>query len=173
MNVYITIGGQGSRMKQISPIDKHLLYYKDKQIINHILNIFPEAKILGKEKTANRKETLESIKNESDCLIIDCDIIPLGINFTDFDEDVVYAFVSDKNKYGSIISHEGKLLQSNEKENIGKVKCSGAYYIKSMKKLLDSMTDVNSIASGMTNAKIIMENTFIRLGDIEDYYEAI
>jgi hypothetical protein len=35
------------------------------------------------------------------------------------------------------------------------------------------MKDDNSIASGMIGAKAIKETTFIRLGDVEDYYEAL
>ena len=45
MNIYVTIGGQGTRLKCLSPKDKHLLYFKNKKIIDWILEIVPEAKI--------------------------------------------------------------------------------------------------------------------------------
>ena len=58
-------------------------------------------------------------------------------------------------------------------ENISNVKCSGVYFVKSVSELLKNMTDDNSIASGMIGAKTIKETTFIRLGDVEDYFEAL
>jgi len=173
MNVYITIGGQGSRMKQISPVDKHLLYYKNKRIIEHLTDIFPSATIIGHKKTANRKETLEQIRHQTNCLIVDCDIIPVGISLKEPADDMIFVFESAKNKYGSVIVANNKLQQVSEKENISNIKCSGAYYVKSMASLLDAMTDVNSIASGMIGATTKKESTFIRLGDVEDYYEAL
>jgi hypothetical protein len=65
------------------------------------------------------------------------------------------------------------LKEISEKENISNLKCSGLYFVKSMEKLLSSMKDDNSIASGMIGARAIKETTFIRLGDVEDYYEAL
>lgn len=173
MNVYITIGGQGSRMKQISPVDKHLLYYKNKRIIEHLIEIFPTAKIIGNKKTANRKETLEQVRHEQNCLIVDCDIIPVGISTKDLSEDSIFVFETAKSKYGSVVLDGNKLVRADEKENISNIKCSGAYYVKSVDVLLNAMTDVNSIASGMIGATAIKENTFIRLGDVEDYFEAL
>ena len=41
-----------------------------------------------------------------------------------------------------------------------------------MENTLNKMQD-NSIASGIIGAKCIVENTFVRLGDLEDYMEAI
>ena len=35
------------------------------------------------------------------------------------------------------------------------------------------MTDDNSIVSGMSGASVIFENTFLRLGDIDDYFYSI
>jgi hypothetical protein len=42
-----------------------------------------------------------------------------------------------------------------------------------MSDMLHKMQDDNSIASGMLGAKAVYEDTFIRLGDVEDYYEAL
>jgi hypothetical protein len=60
------------------------------------MEIFPTAKLLGNKKTGSRRETLEEIKNQKDCLIIDCDIIPRGFVHPKFAEDTIYFFESDK-----------------------------------------------------------------------------
>lgn len=177
INPYITIGGIGSRLKDISLNEKYNLYYYHKKIIEYIFDIIPEAKIIGKIKTNNRIETLQQIpiSDRNNILIIDCDIIPFNFNFTqiDINNDCVYAFYSKKNKYGSLIVDNNILVQSDEQNNISNIKCSGVYFCKDLNKTINNMTDKNSIVSGMIGAKIIMENTFKRLGDIEDYYEAI
>ena len=173
MNIYITIGGQGTRLKSISPIDKHLLYFGAKTIAEQIMEIFPTAKLLGNKKTNSRRETLEEIKNQKDCLIVDCDIIPYGFVQTQLVEDTIYFFESEKNKYGSILLNNNLLEKVSEKQNISNFKCSGLYFVKSVERLLSSMKDDNSIASGMIGAKAIKETTFIRVGDVEDYYEAL
>ena len=46
-------------------------------------------------------------------------------------------------------------------------------FVKSIKKLLGDMINCDSLASGMVGSNTIKEDTFIRLGDIEDYFEAI
>lgn len=175
INEIITIGGLGSRLKNISTSEKYNLYYKNKKIIEHILEIFPSAKIIGHQKTKNRKETLCQIQNTHNVLIIDCDIIPFNFNYKDIDYNYnnIYAFTTNKQKYGSIIVKNNKLIKTNEQISISNIKCSGLYFCKDLKKTISDMTDPNSIASGMIGAKIIMENTFKRFGDIEDYYEAI
>jgi hypothetical protein len=60
-----------------------------------------------------------------------------------------------------------------ERDNVSSLKCSGMYFVKSIDRLLNSMTDDNSVASGMIGARVIEEDTFIRVGDVEDYYEAL
>jgi hypothetical protein len=169
---YVTIGGQGLRMKAISPKEKHLLYYKNRRIIDWILHLIPDAKLLGATKTLSRKHTLQEIKNEKNVVIIDCDIIPFGIDLTKIDFNSVYVFNSDKKKYGSVIVENNIIKESNEKENISNIKCSGIYCVKDIDILLKNMED-NSIVSGMIGAKAIYENTFKRFGDVEDYYESI
>ena len=160
-------------MKEISPFDKQFIYYRDKRIIEHIFQIFPDANLLGDNKTNSRRETLQEIAHEQDCLIVDCDIIPVGLPELQFDGDTLFYFNSDKLKYGSILIEDGKLLAVDEKNSISKNKCSGIYFVKSMSRLLEQMKDDNSLASGMIGAKVIQENTFIKLGDVEDYYEAL
>lgn len=173
MKIFVTIGGSGTRMKEISPFDKQFIYYREKRIIEHIFQIFPYANLLGDNKTNSRRETLQEIANEEDCLIVDCDIIPVGLPDLQFDGDTLFYFNSDKPKYGSILIEDGKLLAVDEKNSISKNKCSGIYFVKSMSRLLEQMKDDNSLASGMIGAKVIQENTFIKLGDVEDYYEAL
>lgn len=173
MKIFVTIGGSGTRMKEISPFDKQFIYYREKRIIEHIFQIFPYANLLGDNKTNSRRETLQEIANEEDCLIVDCDIIPFGLPDLQFDGDTLFYFNSDKPKYGSILIEDDKLLAVDEKNSISKNKCSGIYFVKSMSRLLEQMKDDNSLASGMIGAKVIQENTFIKLGDVEDYYEAL
>ena len=175
MHLYITIGGSGSRLKKISPKDKHLLYWRDKRIIDWILEIIPNAKIIGTQKTTSRIETLNEITEKENILIIDCDIIPfqLNINNIDTSSDCVFVFNSTKNKYGSIKHLNNKIIESSETNNFSHTKCSGIYFIKNLSHTTSHMTDKNSIVSGMLGASIIYENSFIRLGDIEDYMEAI
>jgi hypothetical protein len=172
---YITIGGVGSRLKNISSLEKYNLYYKDQKIIDHILDIVPEAKIIGHKKTKSRKDTLLQISDIDNVLIIDCDIIPLGFNYKDLDleTDNIYTFVSNKNKYGSIILNNNCVSKISEQYNISNIKCSGVYFCKNLKHTINHMTDDNSIASGMIGSRVIMENTFKRFGDIEDYYESL
>ena len=173
MEVYVTIGGQGTRLKAISPLDKQNLYYKDKKIIDWIFQIVPTAQLLGNKKTKSRKETLLEIENKKDIVIIDCDIIPFGFIPHEFSNNTVYVFESSKLKYGSVIIKDNKIVESDEKNSISRIKCSGIYCIKNVKDLLESMKNDNSLVSGMIGADVILENTFMRFGDVEDYYESI
>jgi len=173
VNIYVTIGGQGSRLKTLSPVDKQLLYLGDKRIIERILDVFPTAKLLGDKKTNSRKETLQALAGQTDCLIIDCDVIPVGCDVSNLTNDTIFCFSSNKQKYGSIVLHNGYVASVDERNSVSKTKCSGAYYVKSIDRLLASMTDDNSIASGMIGAHAVYEDTFIRVGDVEDYYEAL
>ncbi len=174
MNIYVTIGGQGTRLKSLSPKDKHTLYFKNKRIIDWILEIVPQAKLLGSKKTKSRKETLSEIRHEKHVLIIDCDIIPFGfsLDMIDTECDNIFVFKSKRNKWGSAKIKDDILIGCDEKNNISNHKCSGIYYIKDMEKTLKKMSD-NSIASGIIGAKIIIEDSFVRLGDVEDYMKAI
>lgn len=176
MKSYITIGGIGSRLKNISPKDKHLLYYKDKRIIEWIQDIIPGSVIVGHKKTNNRIETLKQIDNCENILIIDCDIIPFGFKKSLITEetDAVFVFQSTKNKWGSVaIDENEKIIESSETSSISNIKCSGIYFIKNLHNTIQKMTNPNSIVSGMVGSNIIYEDTFLRLGDVEDYASAI
>lgn len=172
---YVTIGGCGTRLKGLSPKDKHLLYYKNYRIIDWIKTIVPDINVIGEQKTSSRKETLSLIPIKNNVLIIDCDIIPFGFNLESLfiDNDCVFAFHSIKNKYGSIIVENGKVVSCSETNSISNTKCSGIYFLKDLEKTLSSMVDNNSIISGMIGASVILEDTFLRLGDVEDYLESI
>lgn len=176
MHCYITVGGSGTRLKGISPKDKHLLYYKNYRIIEWIQKIIYPSNIIGIEKTANRKETLSLIPELEDILIVDCDIIPFGFDKTiiDLNQDCVFVFRSNKNKYGSVITDDNdKIIKTSEDANISNIKCSGIYFIKNLKLTISQMTTPNSIVSGMIGAKCIHEDTFMRFGDAEDYLESV
>lgn len=176
MNIYITIGGQGTRLKGISPKDKHLLYFKNKRIIDWIIDIFPNAKTIGDKKTNSRRETLTLIPENNNILIIDCDIIPFGLDLSSIDTsgDCVVLFKSDYSKYSSVILDDNnKIYTSNENNNISSIKCSGVYFLKDLQTTLGKMNNDNSIVSGMVGASTIFENTFLRFGDIEDYFLSI
>ncbi len=173
MKTYITVGGQGTRMKSLSPSEKHQLYYGDKKILEHLFDIFPNAILVGDKKTKSRKETLKELQGEEDCLIVDCDVIPYGCQQEPFNKDTIYAFNSEKNKYCSLLESNGLLSNAFENESITNIKASGVYFVKSIDLLLERMVDENSLASGMISADIKKEDTFIRVGDVEDYYEAL
>lgn len=175
MKPYITIGGIGSRMKSLSPVDKHLLFYQNQRIIDWIQQIIPNTTVIGHNKTTSRKDTLRLIKHRQNVLIIDCDIIPFNFNNYTIclEKDCCFTFYSNKQKYGSVIvDSNGLVCSSSEKDNISNIKCSGVYYIKDLNKLLDTMDD-NSIVSAMNGALSIREDTFKRFGDVEDYMESI
>lgn len=173
MNVYITIGGQGSRLKTLSPVDKYLLHLGDKTILQHIYDVFPDAQLVGHKKTTSRRNTLEELRGKTDCLIVDCDLVPRGFVPFNTDRDTIWGFVTNKNKYCSLVLQNGLVSAALERDNVSSLKCSGMYFVKSIDRLLSSMTDDNSVASGMIGARVIEEDTFIRVGDVEDYYEAL
>lgn len=170
---YITIGGLGTRMKYLSPVDKHLLYWKDKRIITWIQEIIPSAKIIGNNKTNSRKETLFELENVKNVCIVDCDIIPFGLENMNFYENTVVCFKSHKGKYGSLQLLENRIVSASETENISNIKCSGVYFVEDMNKLLDSMIDPNSVVSGMIGSHVLFEETFMKLGDPQDYFESL
>ena len=173
--IVITANGKGERMKCLSPKPKHHLYYKDKKIIDHLKILFPEAEIIEGKPSESRRETLEYIRDYTDCLIIDCDIIPSKIDFQN--EDFLYYFTSNKDKYGSLDINEDvyggpRVMRASETKSISQNKCSGVYFVKSVSELLDRMK-TDSIAEAMIGAKAIKEDSFIKLGDPQDYYEAL
>jgi len=160
-------------MKQISPVDKHLLYWYDKRIVEWIQGIIPEIEIVGTEKTPNRMETLKQISHYTDTCVVDCDIIPFGIETIPFTDNTLLCFCSDKNKYGSVIVDTGKVMDVQENENTSRFKCSGVYFVQSVADTINKMKNPNSIGSAMIGADAMLEKTFKRMGDIEDYFEAL
>lgn len=169
--VVITANGQGERMKGLSSSPKHHLYYKDKRIIDHLLDRFPGAEVLEGKPSNSRKESLEYLRGYEDCLIVDCDIIPSYFE-VDTSEDFIYYFKSDKEKYSSLNISFGRVIDASEKTNTSPFKSSGVYFVKSVNDLLERMK-TDSIAEAMIGAKAIQENDFIKLGDPQDYYEAL
>ena len=140
--------------------------------------------------TESRKHSLELIRDLKNVLIVDCDVIPVfaAESFVDptpkirrnFDamvelqKDAIWCFESDNPKYGGLeISETGTLSASKERGNGHKYRASGLYFLKDVGATVDRMTDQNSIASGMIGARMIFENTFIRVGDPEDYLNAL
>lgn len=174
MNVVITANGKGERMKGLSPLPKHELYFGDKKIIDHLLEVFPGARVLQNLPSNSRKETLEYIKDLEDCLIVDCDIIPEKekIHLIPVYEDFLFSFKSNKEKYSSIIVEYGRVTRASETTKISNTHCSGIYFVKSVAALLERMK-TDSIAEAMIGAKVIEENYIYKLGDPQDYYEAL
>lgn len=175
MKVVITANGKGERMKGLSPLPKHELYFGDKKIIDHLLEVFPGAEVLTGFESNSRRETMERIKDYEDCLIVDCDIIipTTGLHVQPTVKNWVYYFESNKEKYSSIVLDGNYIDQASETKSISQKKCSGLYYVRAVNELLERMTDDNSIVSGMYNALAIPETYIIKLGDPEDYYEAL
>jgi len=172
MKVVITAKGKGTRMKGLSPLPKHHLYYQDKKIIDHLLSVYPEAEVLEGEPDNSRRETLGRIKDYTDCLIIDCDIIIPGRLKINTETDCLYYFNSNKEKYSSIKVRGGIVMAASETKSISENRCSGVYFVKSVFDLLHRM-DTDSIAEAMVGAVALYEDNFIRVGDPADYYEAL
>jgi hypothetical protein len=173
INVVVSVGGSGSRLKCLSNLEKQNLYFWDKTIIDWIGTIYPNHYTIGVNKTKSRRETLNEIRSWNNVLLFDCDIIPFGMPELSFKTDEVVCFTSTKKKYGSVKIENGLVVESTEKQSTWENKLSGAYFIKSVSKLLERMSDDNSVISGMDKPKVYFEDTFVRLGDREDYLEAI
>lgn len=162
MNVVITANGQGERMKQYG-VPKHELPYKGLPIIEHLLNVFPNAYVLTHydikapnvikcEPTKSRKETLQNLANWRNVLIVDCDIYIKEFPFNHIYEDTVFF------KYGN---------EPHFQEIEPNIVCSGLYYVQSMNELLKNMDD-DSIYSGMKEATMCYQDS-IHLGTPHDY----
>ncbi len=205
LKIVITANGEGSRMKALSPIPKHLLYYGGKRIIDCIVDAmepFGHVKVFGFYpggkntenwmvcgSTESRKAQLELIQDWKNVLIVDCDVIPVFyfedklfngpfgcmMKLTaDADGDAIWYFDSDNPKYGGLeMEKNGTLAAAKERGQGQKYRASGLYFLKGVGATVDRMTDPNSIASGMIGARMIFENTFIRVGDPEDYLNAL
>lgn len=181
ITVVITAKGRGERMKGFGPQPKHLLYYGGKRIIDHIKDCFAgwPVEVLDGEPTNSRTETLELLRGRKNVMIVDCDIIPL--NWIDPlpkatpETDAIWWFCSNNPKYGGLyVGDDGRLVSVTEKgDTQTKYRASGIYFLKDVGATIDRMTDPNSIASGMIGARMLHENTFIRVGDLEDYLAAL
>ena len=203
LKIIITANGNGERMKGLSPRPKHLLYYGGKRIIDHIIEAmqpFGEVRVFGRfpdhlppgvwmecGETESRKAQLELIREWRNVLIVDCDVIPVfekdyknappawfGESKVKLDRDAIWCFESDCPKYGGLEADENwRLVAAKERGQGHKYRASGLYFLKHVGPTIDRMTDPNSIASGMAGARMIFENTFIRVGDAEDYLNAL
>lgn len=203
LKIVITANGNGERMKGLSPRPKHLLYYGGKRIIDHIIEAmqpFGDVRVFGRfpdhlppgtwmecGETESRKAQLELIRDWQNVLIVDCDVIPVFEKdyknappswFSEpkvkLDKDTIWYFESDCQKYGGLeMSAGGYLAAAKERGQGHKYRASGLYFLKHVGATIDRMTDPNSIASGMIGARMIFENTFIRVGDVEDYLNAL
>jgi len=199
LKIVITANGEGSRMKALSPIPKHLLHYGGKRIIECIIEAlqpFGHVKVFGFYpgsknaenwmvcgSTESRKAQLELIRDWKNVLIVDCDVIPV-LNFPVWEQlmnvfcagpdDMIVYFDSDNPKYGGLVMDKDCRLNSAKERGQGqKCRASGLYFLKDVGATVDRMTDPNSIASGMVGARMVYENTFIRAGDPEDYLSAL
>ncbi len=138
--------------------------------------------------TESRKAQLELIRDWKNVLIVDCDVIPvfdadaqekedykrLFVQLRNLDQDAIWYFESDSPKYGGLeMSETGTLSAAKERGHGRKYRASGLYFLKDVGATVDRMADPNSIASGMIGARMIFENTFIRVGDPEDYLSAL
>lgn len=199
LSIVITAAGEGRRMKAISPKPKHLLYLGAKRIIDRIreaLDPLGPVEVIDGPPTANRRETLERLRGRKNVLVCDCDVIPVFEKPTfvpDFKEyfewlptqprDFIFCFASASPKYcglhfnfeGDECRKSGCLESAIEREVSDNLifRASGLYFLKDVSATLDRMTDPDSIASGMMGAKATPEQTFIRVGDPEDYLNAL
>ena len=199
LKIIITANGNGERMKGLSPRPKHLLYYGEKRIIDHIIEAmwpFGEVRVFGRHsdrlptgvwmecgETESRKEQLEIIREWRNVLIVDCDVIPvfeghahdaIFYGLLNSETDAIWYFRSDCPKYGGLdMNDDRRLVAAKERGQGHKYRASGLYFLKHVGTTIDRMTDPNSIAGGMAGARMIFENAFIRVGDAEDYLSAL
>jgi hypothetical protein len=185
ITVVITARGEGTRMKGLSPKPKHLLYFGGERIVDRIKACFEgcAVEVLEGPPTANRAATLELLRGKKNVLIVDCDVIPESkfpeerplFQLKNTTTDAIWFFYSINPKYGGLYPDENIRLNSvTEKgDTVTKCRASGLYFLKDVGQTIDRMTDPNSIASGMIGARMIPENTFIRVGDPEDYLNAL
>lgn len=186
-------------MKGLSPRPKHLLYYGGKRIIDHIIEAlqpFGDVRVFGRFPdhlprgvwmecgvTESRKAQLELIRDWQNVLIVDCDVIPVvdghvcdAIFYTllNSETDAIWYFKSDCPKYGGLeMNDDRRLAAAKERGCWQKRRASGLYFLKHVGAVVDRMEDPNSIAGGMAGAWMIFEDTFIRVGDVEDYLNAL
>lgn len=172
MRVIITAGGEGSRMKAISPLSKEEIYWGQWKVKDWIKKVIKDAELL-KCSTNSRWETLIGLTGS--CLIIDCDVIPFGIENRKWNRDTIWTFYSEKMKYSNLVIKGGKLVGASESSSSSGFKSSGVYYLKDITETLKKMElgNKNSIAEAMIGADVKVETEFVRLGDVEDYMEAL
>lgn len=170
-----TVGGQSMRMQRIAPLPKHHVYYKGMQVKDWIAVLLPDVQFIGDGKSPSRLHTLLPLSHMHNVCIVDCDNIPYGVAGMQFNNDTVLAFYSDSDKYGHItLDAEGKLQSAHERTAGAGLKCSGVYFVRSMNALLQRMQHTpNSIAAAMTGADVLQEHTTVRIGDADDYYNAL
>ena len=191
MKIVITANGAGTRMKGLSPKPKHELYLGEKRIIEHLIDACEKVaqtfvltsykgdwqrvdNVIPCPPAETRKETLRNIAEWKDVLIIDCDVVFPILPAFDQSKDAIFYFDSTCAKYAGLTMGEDKTLESaEEKGQTQALRASGAYFVKSIDKLLGSMTNPDSIASGMIGANMVRESNFIRVGDVEDYMKAL
>lgn len=162
-------------MQRIAPMPKQLVYYKGKQVQQWMQELLPGVRFIGDGDSPSRYHTLLPIADLKNVCIVDCDIIPFGVAGINFTSDTVLAFHSDKSKYGHItVDANGNLAKVQERGIGTGIKCSGVYFVQDMHKLLDRMqSNPNSIADAMRGANIMREECIVRLGDPDDYYNAL
>lgn len=192
ITVVITANGEGRRMKGISPLPKHLLWYGGSRIIDcirdSVAGIGP-VKVLTRHdtpghdviccpETATRAQTLSQIADMKNVLLVDCDVIPIGaleyFNGTKAPLfNYLFYFESEDQKYGGIWIADVAVVRAEERASGTPTRASGVYFLKSVREIIKKMTDPDSVASGMIGALPVFENSFIRLGDPEDYLNAL
>lgn len=170
-----TTGGSATRMQRIAPVPKQFVYYKGKQIQQWIRELLQEVHFVGDGDSPTRYHTLLPLAHLRNVCIVDCDVIPFGVRELDFTNDTVLAFPAYSAKYGHItLDHFGKLANVQERGSGLGLKCSGVYYVREMQTLLDRMQhNPNSIADAMRGADVLRESSTIRVGDADDYYNAL
>lgn len=164
--VIITANGSGERMKSITDGPKFSLFYKGKRILEHLIDVFPTAKVLthydipyidqGRiikcEPTNSRRETLEFIQDMENVLIVDCDIIPDTLKSLKHSppEDVTFWKYGDNTRTEAIPN--------------------GLYFLKSVKDRLEAMKD-GEIGFIKFNEDCYWDS--LHLGTIDEYYNAV
>lgn len=174
----------------IDHIIEALQPFGEVRVFGHFPDHLPPGVWMECGETKNRRAQLELIRDWKNVLIVDCDVIPvftaesfkdstpkvvrLFESIIELKQDAIWYFESDCKKYGGLeMDENGRLVGGKERGEGQKYRASGLYFLKDVGATVDRMTDPNSILSGMAGAVMIFENSFIRVGDPEDYLNAL
>src|ERR1035437_8945636 len=181
MNIIIPINGRNERLGCLFSTPKHLLLYQGHPALywslHNLVNAFSFAKItilankiyideirqinqyydvrvIQVESTNSQVETLLQFTKtlEGDAMFVDCDIIPMRINFPM--SNLVYVFdnVRKDKQYSNFVTQEDLITGCNEKDMLYKWAGAGVYYFDHVKIFNECALGEKNISGVIMNA---------------------